>query len=232
MEQLQRRVETLENMFMGQGLLWQRMWHSISGIPNNDGLNNEPTEVGLSQLGNSWKEELLRLSKEAPEKESSDVDARPAAPGGKRRKLNRQQTADRQPLISQSMSDSTDDDLPPAAVIHELVDFYFANHHHWIPVLHVHKFREQLTSQSGRARAIHILHAIVAACLRFSTNPQAGTEEAKAQMALRCRQRVILNSMESFSVENLQALVIIAFDTVSYSLSIPPTKLNLATCLV
>lgn len=39
-------------------------------------------------------------------------------------------------------------------------------------------------------------------------------ESTKARIAKANRQRIILSSMESFSVENLQALVILAFDTV------------------
>jgi hypothetical protein len=39
-------------------------------------------------------------------------------------------------------------------------------------------------------------------------------ESVRGRYAKRSRQKVILDSMESFSVENLQALVIIALDTV------------------
>jgi len=65
-----------------------------------------------------------------------------------------------------------------------------------------------------RPRITCILHAIIAVCLRFSRNEYLPDEETKSQIAEKSRQRVILDSTESFSIENLQALVIIAFETV------------------
>lgn len=98
--------------------------------------------------------------------------------------------------------------------MNELVEFYFANVHHWIPILHVKRFRQQIQTPEGWDSAIHVLHAIVATCIRLVNYVDAGSYETRTQIAAASRQRVILNSMESFSVENLQALVIIAFDTV------------------
>lgn len=219
-EHLQRRMDALENMFVGQGLLWQRMWQVISGTRDSDVRSNEDAEENsLTKLGDCWKDDLLQLADRSREKASSDgINLTPDIPTKKRRRLDSQGT--RYPQTRSLSQSVDDDDLPSAMVIHELVDFYFANVHHWIPVLHVQRFRQQLKSPDGRSSAINILYAIVAACLRFSTNPEAGTHESKVQMAAQCRQKVILNSMESFSVENLQALVIIAFDTVRCSHSL------------
>lgn len=109
----------------------------------------------------------------------------------------------------------TDFDILNSDLVYNLVEFYFANIHHWIPILHVRKFREQIQSDKGRQKAIYILHAIVALCSRFSDDGRLGSDVEKAKLAEKSRQKVILSSMESFSVENLQALVIIAFGTVS-----------------
>ncbi|KAL4926115.1 putative C6 transcription factor [Aspergillus undulatus] len=72
---------------------------------------------------------------------------------------------------------------------------------------------DEFQSRDGRMRAIYILYAIIAAGIRFVRDSRLADEE-NASVAERCRQRVVLHSMKSFSVEKLQALVIIAFDTV------------------
>ena len=99
---------------MGQGLLWQRMWNSINGISTNDNLNNghdiEPRAVGFSQLADSWKKDLLQLSKEAQENESPDADSRPGAPAVKRRKVNSQQATDSRHQNCQRTVESVDDE--------------------------------------------------------------------------------------------------------------------------
>lgn len=98
--------------------------------------------------------------------------------------------------------------------MNELVDFYHVNIHPWIPILHLGKFRERMQLVEERPRITCILHAIIAVCIRFCRNEYLPDEETKSQLAEKSRQRVILDSTETFSVENLQALVIIAFETV------------------
>ncbi|GKT69631.1 C6 transcription factor [Colletotrichum tofieldiae] len=108
---------------------------------------------------------------------------------------------------------SDDTLLPQPDVMDSLVEIYFANIHPWIPMLHVRQFRERMRDQAQRPQLSTIFHAMVSLCARFSQDPRLGPPEEKSRYAKRCRQFVILNSMESFSVENLQALTIIAFDT-------------------
>jgi hypothetical protein len=67
------------------------------------------------------------------------------------------------------------------------------------------------------SRISYILHAIIAACVRFSRNEKLRVEQTKARIAEKSRQKVILDSIGSFSVENLQALVIVAFQLSSTS---------------
>jgi DNA-directed RNA polymerase specialized sigma24 family protein len=55
---------------------------------------------------------------------------------------------------------------------------------------------------------------MVSLCARFSNDERLGNAQAKMELSRRSREAVILNSMESFSVANLQALIICAFDTV------------------
>jgi len=216
-EHLQRRVETLESMFIGQGLLWQKVWDAVNGSNSHSEISRTSSERGdLTQISDQLKDSLLQLAKSDIEPSSQlTTNDEPNAPPAKRRKVESPSTSVEQPSPGQVSSPYfTNNELPPKEVVDELVEFYFANVHHWIPILHVKNFRQQISTREGRSKAIHILHAIVATCIRFTNTPSAGSDDSKTQMAIASRQRVILKSMESFSVENLQALVIIAFDTV------------------
>ena len=103
----------------------------------------------------------------------------------------------------------------PTKIMNELVDFYHVNIHPWIPILHMVKFRERMQVANERPQIACILHAIIAVCIRFPQNEHFRDDETKSKIAEKSRQKVILDSTESFSVENLQALVILAFETVS-----------------
>ncbi|GFG23199.1 uncharacterized transcriptional regulatory protein C1683.13c [Aspergillus udagawae] len=222
-EQLQRRVEALESMFIGQGILWQKIWDTVSSSTDDVQQNGrEPERTGLDQVRDRVKDTLLQLAEDnegslrSVVDETRDDSIEQDVPPAKRRKLESQYSATKRPTPPGHSSSAHlgAPGLPSREVMNDLVEFYFANVHHWIPILHVRKFREQIQTTEGWDKAIHILHAIVATCIRFSHHRDAGTTEVRREVAVASRQKVILNSMESFSVENLQALVIIAFDTI------------------
>ena len=75
------------------------------------------------------------------------------------------------------------------------------------------RFRERLNSSEGRSHIDIILLAITSSSLRFERPPDI-SEELSEAISTRCRHAVILRSMECFSVESLQALVILAFDII------------------
>lgn len=211
-DQLYRRVETLENMFLGQELLWQQMWkteHPDAPIP--DCSEGSTTIENLAQRREKLKSVLLNASSNIGQghERRYDVDLEPSAPPAKRRRC--EPTPTRLPSARMEVNDP----LSSTEVMAELVDFYFVNVHPWIPVLHQARFRRRIESPSERPRVTCILHAIVAVCAKFCQSDSLRDKEARMNIAEQSRQRVILESMETFSVENLQALVIIAFDTVS-----------------
>ncbi|KAG4439057.1 hypothetical protein IFR05_005448 [Cadophora sp. M221] len=106
------------------------------------------------------------------------------------------------------------EELPPDDLIDALVEIYFTNIHPWIPILHVRQFRERMKDTAQRKKLETIFHAIVSLCVRFSNDLRLGNAEVRARYAEKSKNTVILQSMKSFSVENLQALVICAFDTI------------------
>ncbi|KAF5866872.1 hypothetical protein ETB97_008676 [Aspergillus alliaceus] len=218
-DQLYQRIDTLENMFLGQSILWKQLWEVLHpntifpGVARDYGHDVETPSGQLGHAREAIKGSLLQLARnedgaefpmELPKNGDGDGDIR----SPKRRKVDVVPTP--QPLSR----DGTHFDILDSDLMLDLVEFYFANIHHWIPILHVRKFREQIHTHQGRQRAVHILHAIVALCSRFSDDRRLGNDVEKAEMAEKSRQNVLLSGMESFSVENLQALVIIAFDTI------------------
>lgn len=225
-DQLYRRVETLENMFLGQELLWQQMWkteHPNASLPDS---SEVPTTIAnLAQRRDKLKSTLLHASAIIGQRDEQ-IDSAGTEAGSHLAKRRRYELT-RLPSAPMEINDV----LSSMEVMTELVDFYFVNVHPWIPVLHEVRFRARVQSPSEYPRVICILHAIVAVCSKFSGNESLRDTQANAAIAEQGRQKVILESMETFSVENLQALVIIAFDTVRSLLLIIhiPIKADLFT---
>lgn len=107
--------------------------------------------------------------------------------------------------------------LPPDDLVDSLVDIYFERIHPWIPMLHVTRFRRDMSDPNWRQTNYSILHAMVSLCARFSNDARLADPEVCSKISKKSREIVILQSMESFSVVNLQALVICAFETVRNS---------------
>ncbi|KAH7148203.1 fungal-specific transcription factor domain-containing protein [Dactylonectria macrodidyma] len=210
-ESLNQRVAALENMFVGQGVLWQQIWNSIShhGGQGSDASPSSNQPPSIQQQSSAVREYFAALSSSK----------NPPQLGSRESSLSKD--AVRTPVsgnLPQQDPTSTkygDQHLPPDSVVDSLVETYFTQVHPWIPILHAQKFRARLSHPLERARVSTILHAIVSLCIRFSDDPQIeSSPHVRSWYSTRCRQTVILQSMESFSVENLQALIICAFDTI------------------
>ena len=197
---LTQRVSILEQMLLGQGILLEPFLERAAGLhPSGQG--------SLEERAESLKQKYLSAARSPPAQNPLQ-----------------NVTADHHSLESRSqngeadtncvLSDSTDDLLPPEERLISIVDIYCDQIHPWIPILHVASFREQLADRSKRSQLTPILQAIVSVCLRFDSG-LAMPEKDKRTLALKCRNAVILQGMEKFSVENLQALVIVAFDIVN-----------------
>lgn len=66
-----------------------------------------------------------------------------------------------------------------------------------------------------------VIHAIVVAAIRFAHPETHGLSATDVESQTRkSRSIVVLNAMDSLSVENLQALIIIAFDDVCLLLAL------------
>ncbi|KAL2849342.1 fungal-specific transcription factor domain-containing protein [Aspergillus pseudodeflectus] len=211
-DSLSRRIETLENMFLGQEILWKQMWETLHPNLKFPGTSAEETrkegeESARDEIRDRQDELKRSLLQVAATRKIDEEVARPV----KRQRVDISVASSPE----QGSNGMTAAEIIDSDILGQLVEFYFQNIHHWIPILHVRRFRHQIQSSEGRESAIYILYALIAVCIRFVNDPRIPDEDRKARVAESCRQKVVLCSMESFSVENLQALVIIAFDTIA-----------------
>lgn len=91
----------------------------------------------------------------------------------------------------------------------------------WLPIFHIARFPEQARDPTQRRRLAIMFHAIQVAALRFITDKDGGqlSPDFVRREVKRSRDHVILTAMGGLSVENLQALTIVAFVDVSWYLS-------------
>lgn len=226
-EHLSQRITALENMFLGQGMLWQQnvtqIWRRLDDIAPQGVPNSSPPDSGCSIAGASLQERTAQLRKTLLSSVSGDGTSHVLPPDGPHElvdpTLNDQRhQAERllprpNPRCKNTYGDGKE--LPPDEVLFSLVEIYFRLIHPWIPMLHVRNFRQRMKDPSQRGQITTICHAIVSICARFSDDPRLGNDsDVRTQRAKRSRDTVILQSMQSFSVENLQALIIVAFDTI------------------
>ncbi|UKZ78970.1 hypothetical protein TrVFT333_006719 [Trichoderma virens FT-333] len=201
-ESLNQRVASLEQMFLGQSILWNQLFGDLNSSTNGsventntEGYTQDNLEQSITQLRN-------RLASTVASKQQS---AAQSLGGPSRVPVS---------LNSSLLGTAGEARLPPDELMDALIEIYFEQVHQWIPMLHVRHFRQRLSMPNGRESASTIFYAITSLCARFSDDPRLGHGPQKTAYARACRQVVILRSMESFSVENLQALTICAFDLI------------------
>ncbi|VUC30259.1 unnamed protein product [Clonostachys rosea] len=212
---------TLENMFLGQSVIWQQIWKSL----NPDALctadqpsGSQDTATSMSGLGENLKGMLSDLADSVQNDQAQNDTSIENQPPRMDNQALDEESWEQQPQLPQSLeTNSSDGVLAPLSdqLVDSLVEIYFEKIHPWIPMLHNREFQKMLSDPAERQRHVNILHAIVSLCMRFSQDSQLNASpDLRSRYATQSRQRVILASMESFSVENLQALIICAFDII------------------
>lgn len=112
---------------------------------------------------------------------------------------------------------SQDQDFPPYDLLYALTGLFFNHINTWCPILHRRSTVESLFGTNALEEADRVLlHAIVATTLRFSTDPRL-SDQARERYHTVSKQKVLLYGLENSSVKALQALVILALDTVGSS---------------
>jgi len=107
------------------------------------------------------------------------------------------------------------DKPPPTDLLDAIIDKYFSQVHPWLPILHETRFRQALSEQVYSTNIEVILHAMIVSAVRFvEYSDIIPSHSYISQLTKISRDWVMLNALNSLSVENLQALSIIAFDDV------------------
>lgn len=107
--------------------------------------------------------------------------------------------------------------LPSQELLEAILDTFFTVLRPWIPCVREARLRSQLVDPIERPKVAVLLHAMVSATIRFVDYRSYGISELgfKRQVQI-SRNQVLLTAMDGLSLENLQALIILAFDSVSY----------------
>lgn len=204
-------------MFLGQGMVWQQILRHLESAgdkntPNSSSTGDTPS-ASLDDTTTQLRESLMAMA-------DGDNTHPPAANTSSSHPPKRRRTSHNgtqyvaQPFEREPNSVDYGQTLPPPDLVDALVKIYFERMHPWIPILHYRQFRQTMADTNRRQELSTIFYAIVSLCVRFSDDPRLGDAATRAALSKRSREIVILRSMESFSVMNLQALVICAFDTV------------------
>lgn len=105
--------------------------------------------------------------------------------------------------------------LPPVSFLEAAVEAHFQTVHHWIPILHETRFRAKFKDPIERQKLPILLHALLSASIKYVDFEAFGMRAQDVARQIRVSRRAVMShAMESLSVQNTQALVIIAFDYV------------------
>ncbi|KAF1843220.1 uncharacterized protein K460DRAFT_418323 [Cucurbitaria berberidis CBS 394.84] len=96
--------------------------------------------------------------------------------------------------------------LPEKQLLEAIVTSYFLHVHPWIPMIHQARFLQRFSNEMDQKQLLVILHAMILAASKFVPGAWAFARDERA------RKWVLYTSMESLSLENLQALTIVAFN--------------------
>lgn len=103
--------------------------------------------------------------------------------------------------------------LPSDNLVNAVLDAYFSAVHPFIPIIHEMLFRSRLRDPAERPKLVVVLHAMMVCALRYIANERLAKEwiTQHPDALQRSRECVLLSIMDNITVENIQALIIIAF---------------------
>jgi hypothetical protein len=96
--------------------------------------------------------------------------------------------------------------LPPAELVHDLINLFYTHIHPWAPIL-----SPVMLSFSGPPWNI-LVHSIVVVTLRLSSDPRLEGRKDRYKQA--AKQYVLSHAIESTSISSVQALAILALDLI------------------
>ena len=118
-----------------------------------------------------------------------------------------------------SWADLDDDEsippLPSETILETVVETYFSKIQPWIPFLHMPSFRTRLRDPRERPKIKLLLHAIISATMKHLSLADLEIDREEMRRLVRVSRNVVtLHAMSGLSIENVQALIVLAFDYV------------------
>lgn len=182
-----------------------------SPVPDSTAIFDRPGHASLLDVLGTLSQELNSLN-------SNIISALPPHVESRKRKRN-EETSEVHDLESPEARSATSmniDHLSSCPVVRDHLDgllhAYFSHVQPWIPMVHEATFRERIQTAHGRQSQAVILQAMIVAALRYvrtSTDDPLPRSYVAAETE-QSRRHVILHAMDFLSMENLQALIIIA----------------------
>ncbi|KAF3343062.1 hypothetical protein VD0004_g432 [Verticillium dahliae] len=130
-----------------------------------------------------------------------------------------------QPRVKRRRGDSSEDirvpirlnvpSLPDGDVLDGVLRAYFAHVHPWIPMIHEGRFRRRLADPDDHPRLHVILHSMILVASRYIEDVDSAVAlTVSREKQEQVRDWIIAQAMRDLSVENLQALTMVAFNDI------------------
>lgn len=105
--------------------------------------------------------------------------------------------------------------LPSVKTLGLVLDTFYSIIHPWVPIIHLNRFREQFNDPEKRPNLEIILHAMVYATMKYLKEEDIDMEKPEiARQVQLSRNMVMLTATDRLTIQNIQALTIIAFHDV------------------
>ncbi|KAM0275863.1 hypothetical protein ACHAQH_007335 [Verticillium albo-atrum] len=211
-ENLHRRLDALERTVSQQAARPERdSAPSSLATPSRDASSHQDTDKSAYGILSFFAKELQRFNNERPEAVPAQPpryeEPRPPA-RAKRRRADSSEDI-RVPIRLHVPS------LPDGEVLDGVLRAYFAHVQPWIPMIHEGRFRRRLADPDEHRRLHVILHSMILVASRYIEDVDSAVAlTVSAEKQGQVRDWIVAQVMKDLSVENLQALIMIAFNDI------------------
>ncbi|UNI13368.1 hypothetical protein JDV02_000118 [Purpureocillium takamizusanense] len=227
-ERLNQRIDALESMFLGQGILMQQFMdagRSRVGPPTSPGRSNSEGEhpTILRMHTDRLKQALQSAAANADSDHDGQGGGRLPELGTKRKRSFEAYAAPKRIHTTSTEDLCSLNPLPKQ--VDDTLTTYFKVVHPWLPVLHPSTFLRRARDPNRSDGVTLIIRAIVAVAAKHVVKTDAEEVSDLSEYAEVCRQGVTSTATEANSIEAVQALLLITFDTLGSGRSSSPWSL-------
>lgn len=215
----------IENMFLGQGILLQQLLQvkdsSAAVLPRPMDRASDSFPAYTDKLKRSFCSLASNAATGDGVEEQGAAEQRPNPAGTKRKRVSHDNFVPARKSQGPAGGGVVDmcELIPPSKDLELILDKYFKYIHPWVPVLHPATFLRRVRDPNRPTGVSIVVQAIVAvASHHLHCDGEAESQDQRQEMsqyASDCRQNVITSAIESNSKESIQALLLVAFDSVS-----------------